>query len=116
MYAYRIKKYIGSYAAVLNGLDALVFTAGVGKNDAGMRQMVCTEMDFSGHPAGPGAKRRPFRELREVNTPDSRVKVLVIPTDEELEIARQCYGLLEEERETGDVRLETGDQVLKYNQ
>ncbi len=95
MYAYRIKKYIGSYAAVLNGLDALVFTAGVGENDAGMRQMVCTEMDFLGIRLGREQNAVRSRGLREVNTPDSRVKVLVIPTDEELEIARQCYGLLE---------------------
>src|SRR3954470_17870239 len=46
MYAYRIKKYIGSYAAVLNGLDAIVFTAGVGENDTGTRQRICSNMEF----------------------------------------------------------------------
>ncbi len=60
------KKYIGSYAAALNGLDALVFTAGVGENDAGMRQMVCTEMDFLGIRLGREQNAVRSRGLREV--------------------------------------------------
>lgn len=94
LYAYRIRKYIGSYAAVLNGLDALVFTAGVGENDANTRERVCQEMDFLGIRLDLKKNRVRSKELREINESDSRVKVLVIPTNEELEIARQCYELL----------------------
>jgi acetate kinase len=94
MYAYRIKKYIGSYAAALGGLDAIVFTAGVGENDALTRQLVCTDMEFFGieFNAAENNQRKPG--LREISTEGSRTKVLVIPTNEELEIANQCVELL----------------------
>ena len=94
LYAYRIKKYVGAYTATLNGLDALVFTAGVGENDAGIRQLVCKEMDFLGISLDPEKNKQPSAKLREINKEDTRVKVLVIPTNEELEIARQCRELL----------------------
>lgn len=94
LYAYRIKKYIGAYTATLNGLDALVFTAGVGENDAEIRQLVCKEMDFLGISLDPEKNKQPSAKLREINKEDTRVKVLVIPTNEELEIARQCRELL----------------------
>jgi len=94
MYAYRIKKYIGSYAAALNGIDAIIFTAGVGENDALVRQMVCENMEYLGIAINreENSTRKPG--LREINTADSAVKILVIPTNEELEIANQCYTLL----------------------
>lgn len=95
MYAYRIKKYIGAYAAVLNGLDAIVFTAGVGENDAAVRAAVCQDMDFLGIQLNEGKNRERSRAIREINTTDSPVKVLLIPTNEELEIAQQCMALLE---------------------
>jgi acetate kinase len=96
LYAYRIQKYIGAYAAVLNGLDAIVFTAGVGENDISMRQRICTNLDFLG--ILPDAEKNQVRSgrIREINHVDSRVKILVIPTNEELEIAKQCVELLEE--------------------
>lgn len=94
LYAYRIKKYIGAYTATLNGLDALVFTAGVGENDAEIRQLVCKEMDFLGISLDPEKNKQPSAKLREINKEDTRIKVLVIPTNEELEIARQCRELL----------------------
>ncbi|WP_347157965.1 acetate/propionate family kinase [Pontibacter chitinilyticus] len=94
LYAYRIKKYIGAYAAALNGLDAIVFTAGVGENDATVRADVCQEMDFLGIQLDAEKNSQRSKELREINTTDSRVKVLVIPTNEELEIAQQCMALL----------------------
>jgi acetate kinase len=94
MYAYRIKKYIGSYAAALGGLDAIVFTAGVGENDALVRQLVCTDMEFFGIVFDTEQNNLRKPGLRELNSPDSRTKVLVIPTNEELEIANQCVGLL----------------------
>ena len=95
LYAYRIKKYIGSFAAILNGLDAIVFTAGVGENDASVREAVCREMDYLGIRFDPEKNKERTSRLREINTADSPVKVLVIPTNEELEIAQQCYQLLQ---------------------
>lgn len=94
MYAYRIKKYIGAYAAVLNGLDAIVFTAGVGENDSLIRQLCTSALDYLGVKTDIEKNKLPAKELHEINTPDSRVKVLVVPTNEELEIANQCYELL----------------------
>jgi len=94
MYAYRIKKYIGAYAAVLNGLDALVFTAGVGENDALVREMVCRNLDFLGIQLDTEKNNIRSKETREVNKFDTRVKILIVPTNEELEIAQQCYTLL----------------------
>jgi acetate kinase len=94
MYAYRIKKYIGSYAAVLNGLDAIVFTAGVGENDANIRMRVCASMDFLGIRLDEGKNNIRLSGIREISADDSPVKVLVVPTNEELEIAEQCYQLL----------------------
>lgn len=95
MYAYRIKKYIGAYAAVLNQPDALVFTAGVGENDAGMRQRICKDMDYTGIHVDEEKNNIRSAEVREISAADSKVKVLVVPTNEELEIARQCYKLLQ---------------------
>jgi len=94
MYAYRIKKYIGSYAAILNGLDAIVFTAGVGENDANIRMRVCADMSFLGIVPDEGKNNVRSGVLREINAANSPVKVLVVPTNEELEIAEQCYELL----------------------
>jgi len=95
LYAYRIKKYIGAYAAVLNGLDALLFTAGVGENDALVRQLVCQELDYLGIQLDEEKNAQRAKGLREINLENARVKVLVVPTNEELEIARQCVALLE---------------------
>jgi len=94
MYAYRIKKYIGAHAAILNGLDALVFTAGVGENDALVREMICQNLDFTGIHLDIVKNNMRAKEIREVNQPDAQVKILIIPTNEELEIAQQCYALL----------------------
>lgn len=95
MNAYRIKKFIGAYTAALNGLDAIVFTAGIGENSAHMRQLVCTDLDYFGIELDDEKNQIRSREIREINTPNSRTKVLVIPTDEEYEIASQVYHLLE---------------------
>ena len=94
LYAYRIRQYIGAYAAVLNGLDAIVFTAGVGENDALVRTRVCQNMEFFGLALDEDKNQQRRPGLRELNRPEGRVKILVIPTAEELEIARQCAGLL----------------------
>ena len=95
LYAYRIRKYIGSYAAILNGLDAIVFTAGVGENDINTRQRVCNEMQFLGIHLDEEKNRMSSTEIREINSDISPVKILVVPTNEELEIAKQCYELLQ---------------------
>lgn len=93
--AYRIKKYIGSYTAVLNGLDAIVFTAGIGENSSYMRKLVCTDMDYFGIDIDEEKNQIRSKAIREINKTDSKAKVLVVPTDEEYEIANQVYQLLE---------------------
>ncbi len=94
LYAYRIQKYIGAFSAVLKGLDAIVFTAGVGENDADMREAVCKDMDFFGIQLDVPLNRRDSKNIREINLPNSKVKVLVIPTNEELEIGQQTFELI----------------------
>jgi acetate kinase len=94
MYAYRIKHFIGSYAAAMNGLDAIVFTAGIGENDTIARELVCENMDFFGINLDKQTNNERSKKIREINTADSKTKVLVIPTNEELEIARQSFELV----------------------
>jgi acetate kinase len=94
MNAYRIKKTIGSYTAALNGLDAIVFTAGIGENSSYMRKLVCTDMDYFGIELDQEKNQIRSKEIREINAPNSKTKVLVVPTDEEYEIANQVYHLL----------------------
>ena len=94
MNAYRIKKYIGAYAAVLNGIDAIIFTAGIGENSANMRQLVCTDMDYFGIVLDNSKNEIRSKDIREINTPEAKTKILVIPTNEEIEIANQVYDLL----------------------
>ena len=95
MNAYRIKKFIGSYTAVLNGLDAIVFTAGIGENSSYIRKLVCTDMDFFGIEIDDEKNKIRSKEIREISKPKSKTKILVVPTDEEYEIANQVYHLLE---------------------
>lgn len=94
MNAYRIKKYIGSYAAVLNGLDAIVFTAGIGENSSLMRKLVCTDLDYFGLTLDTEKNEIRSKEIREINLANAKTKILVIPTNEELEIANQVYDSL----------------------
>ena len=93
MNAYRIKKYIGAYATVLNGLDAIVFTAGIGENSDTMRELVCEHLDFLGITLDKEKNKIRAIGIRELHQKDSKVKVLVIPTNEELEIAKQAMSL-----------------------
>ncbi len=88
---YRIKKYIGSYAAAMNGLDAIVFTAGIGENSMLVREKVCESMEFLGIEINAEKNATRPKKLTEINTGKAKVKVLVIPTNEELEIAKQSY-------------------------
>jgi acetate kinase len=92
--AYRIKQYIGKYVAALNGLDAIVFTAGVGENSILTRKMVCEDMDFFGIELDEEKNNVKARKLTEIHAEKSKVKLLVIPTNEELEIAKQTFSLL----------------------
>lgn len=94
MNAYRIKKYIGSYSAALNGLDAIVFTAGIGENSAEMRKLVCADMEYFGLELDDAKNEIRSKEIREVNLPQSRAEILVIPTNEEIEIANQVHHLI----------------------
>ena len=94
MNAYRIKKYIGSYSAALNGLDAIIFTAGIGENSSLIRQLVCKDMEYFGIELDCAKNEIRSAAIREINTPQSKTKIMVIPTNEEIEIANQVYELL----------------------
>lgn len=94
MKAYRIKKFIGSYVAVLNGLDAIVFTAGIGENSSYIRKLVCADMDYFGIELDDAKNEIRSKEIRAINTSNSKTKILVVPTNEEFEIANQVYHLL----------------------
>ena len=93
MYFYRIKKYIGAYAAAMGGLDVVVFTAGVGENQLSMRSEVCKNMEFLGIKFDE-SKNNVRGEEAIISADDSKVKVVVIPTDEELMIATDTMNLL----------------------
>jgi acetate kinase len=94
MYVYRLRKYIGSYSAALGRLEALVFTGGIGENAGPIRAAVCRDMALFGLVIDLAKNDAPSREAREIQDDTSRVKILVIPTNEELEIADQTKVLL----------------------
>ena len=95
MHAYRIKKYIGAYAAALGGIDLLVFTAGVGENRAPMRSEVCQGLEFLGIKIDESLNAATYGGKSQViSSADSRVKVVVVATDEEYMIARDTYDIL----------------------
>lgn len=95
MYNYRIKKYIGSYAAVLNGVDVIVFTAGVGENQASMREGATDGLDYLGVKLDKELNARTRGTETKISAPDSKVDVWVVPTDEEIVIARDTKALVE---------------------
>ena len=92
MNAYRIKKYIGSYTAVMNGVDAIIFTAGIGENSSYIRKLVCTDMDYFGLYLDEAKNEIRSKALREINKENATTKILVIPTNEEMEIAIQAQS------------------------
>ena len=94
MNAYRIRKYIGSYVAVMNGLDAIVFTAGIGENSSLIRKLVCSDLDYFGISLDQEKNEQKVKSLQLLNTPNAKVSILVVPTNEELEIAKQAYTLV----------------------
>ena len=89
VYAHRVKKYIGAYMAVLNGVDAIVFTAGVGERSPIIRELILSDMDNLGIKLDKERNKNPKKYGWIVSADDSKVKVLVIPTNEELVIARE---------------------------
>ncbi len=95
MVAYRLKKYIGAYYAVLGRVDAIVFTAGIGENNPSLREQACSDLTSLGFAVDP--KKNLVRDggAREIQTDDSRVKVLVIPTNEELQIAQDTVDCIQ---------------------
>ena len=95
MLVYSIKKYIGAYAAAMNGVDYIVFTAGVGENDALVREEVCKDMEYLGIDFDYEVnKTAPRGTIQEFSKPNSKVKVVRIPTDEEFMIAFDTESLV----------------------
>ena len=94
MYCYRIIKYVGAYHALLEGLDALVFTAGIGEHDPEIRQLVCERLAVLGIIIDSKRNHANMDRVSIISDDDSKVKVLVVPTNEELEIARQTMAAI----------------------
>ena len=94
MYNYRIKKYIGSYAAALGGVDVIVFTAGVGENQASMREGATDGLEFLGIKLDKEQNKKVHGTETKISAPDSKVDVWVVPTDEEIVIARDTQELV----------------------
>ncbi len=94
---HQLKKYIGGYAAAMNGLDAVVFTAGIGENSSILRELVLSDMEYLGIELDREANKKAFRlsDAMMISTPDSKVKAYVIPTNEELVIAKDTAAIVE---------------------
>ena len=93
VFCYRVAKYVGAYAAAMNGVDAIAFTAGVGENDMGVREKVCEYLGYLGITLDKEANNCRGKE-RAISTPDSKVQVWIVPTNEELAIARETVALV----------------------
>ena len=94
MYEYRIKKYIGAYTAAMGGVDAIVFTAGVGENQTDLREEACKNLEYLGIKINKEVNDKIHGEEAIISTDDSKVKVVVVPTDEEIVIARDTMDLV----------------------
>ncbi|WP_024356520.1 acetate/propionate family kinase [Leucobacter chironomi] len=94
VYAHRVRRYLGAYLVELGGADAIVFTAGVGENNAALRAEICAGLEWFGIRIDGSRNESPDRGARRISADDSRVEVLVVPTDEEAEIARQTRALV----------------------
>lgn len=92
-FAYRVVKYIGAYAASMNGVDAICFTAGLGENSPFIRDMICSYLGYLGITLDEKANQK-RGEDKDITTPESKTRVLVIPTNEELTIARETFALI----------------------
>jgi acetate kinase len=94
MFIYRIRKYIGAYAAAMNGLDVLVFTGGIGENDTYIREQICKGLTYLGVDVDYELASQVHGEEKMISTAQSKIKVCVIPTDEEIMIAKDTVALL----------------------
>ncbi|MBQ3491997.1 MAG: acetate kinase, partial [Oscillospiraceae bacterium] len=92
-FCYEVAKYVGAYAAALNGIDVLTFTAGVGENDINVRAKVCEYLGFMGVKIDPERNAKRGTEMM-ISAPDSKVQVWVVPTNEELMIAQDTAELV----------------------
>ena len=110
MFCYRIKKYLGMYAAVLGRVDAVVFTGGIGENAAQVRQTTCEGPQPLGMALDPDLNQQTVgRREGVISTPESRTKLLVVPTDEEAAIAADTYQIaIAEEKQSGPDETFTG--------
>ena len=97
MYCYRVRKYIGAYAAAMNGIDVLIFTGGVGENANAVRQKICADLTFLGVDFSPEANAVKSRDERFLTHTGSRVSVLVVPTNEEWMIAQDSLEVIQKE-------------------
>ncbi|MBN2316973.1 MAG: acetate kinase [Sedimentisphaerales bacterium] len=97
VFCYRIKKYMGAYSAVLDTVDAVVFTGGIGENSVLMREKICDAVSQIGLKLDRQANKNAIGKEAEINTQDSDVKVFVIPTNEQVAIANDTYGLTKEQ-------------------
>jgi acetate kinase len=104
VFAYRIKKYIGSYLAVLNGCDGIVFTGGIGENGIQMRRRIVSGMEGLGIKLDSQKNEKAVRREAEIQAADSAVRILVIPTDEETAIAKDTFALATEQDSAQDAR------------
>ena len=95
MYEHRIIKYVGAYAAEMGGVDIIVFTGGVGENQVGVRENVCAPLKFMGVELDNALNATVHGTETVISTPASKVKVVVVPTDEELTIARDTRDIVE---------------------
>lgn len=98
VFCYRAAKYVGSYAAAMNGVDVICFTAGVGENDGKVREMICDYLGYLGIRLDPEANQKRGEEVT-LSTPDSGVTVMLIPTNEELAICRETVAIVNETEE-----------------
>jgi len=101
IFAYRIKKYIGAYIAAMNGVDLVIFTAGIGERGLEEREMILKDMEFLGIEFDSPANREAFGKLGTISKPGSKVRVMVIPTNEELEIAEQTLKVIGNDKKAG---------------
>lgn len=94
MFTYRIRKYVGAYAAALGGMDVLIFTGGIGENHSISREVICKDLEFMGVKLDYDMNNQIHGDEAVISAPDSKVKVVVIPTDEEYMIASDTMGIV----------------------
>jgi acetate kinase len=112
-FSYQVRKYIGAYVAVMGGVDALVFTGGIGQGSAGMRSLACQGLSFMGIQVDETRNRaaRGFDEISDIAADGAPVRILVVPADEERMIARETIRTLGAEFATGIIRTQTRTSV-----